>query len=178
MCKELIQATKKDYESILEAYDQIIEGTPDMDKFARWKKGLHPNEESIQEYIEQGAMYLLKCEEKIAGTMAVTMSQGEDYQEIEWKIVASDEEVSVIHLLGVNPAFQKKGIGGKLVDAAIQLARENHKKAVRLDALDSNAPAKQMYLQKGFVFCGKKKLYADNTGWIDFCFFEKECING
>ena len=145
-----------------------------MDKFARWKKGLHPKAESIREYVEEKAMYLLKSGEEIVGSMAVTMSQGVDYHDIEWKIKANDKDVAVIHLLGVNPKFQKKGIGRELIDDAIRLSNENGKKVLRLDALDSNTPAKTMYLQKGFIFCGRKKLYAENTGWTDFCFFEKE----
>lgn len=111
----------------------------------------------------------------IAGSMAVTMEQGADYQDIPWKINAQDNEVAVIHMLGVNPEYQRMGVGERLIDEAIRLATERGKKAVRLDALATNVPAQHLYLKKRFEYIEKKNLYAENTGWTDFFFYEM-CI--
>ena len=45
-------------------------------------------------------------------------------------------------------------------------------KAIRLDALASNTPAHKIYKALGFEYRGKQHLYAENTGWTDFYFFE------
>ena len=45
-------------------------------------------------------------------------------------------------------------------------------KAVRLDALASNTPAHRIYERLGFEYRGTQHLYAENTGWMDFLFFE------
>ena len=45
-------------------------------------------------------------------------------------------------------------------------------KAIRLDALASNTPAHKIYKSLGFEYKGKQYLYAENTGWTDFYFFE------
>ena len=104
--------------------------------------------------------------------MAVTMEQGEDYHQIQWEISPKDNEVAVIHLLGISPVWQKKGIGTQMIDEAILLAENQRKKSLRLDALASNLPAQHMYLKKGFQYRGKQNLYAENTGWTDFFFYE------
>ena len=95
-----------------------------------------------------------------------------------------DKPVAMARLLGdmglnyyikdvaVKPEYQKKGIGSMMRDEAVRLARYSNKKAVRLDALASNTPARHMYETKGFEYRGKLKLYADNTGLTDFCFYE------
>ena len=44
--------------------------------------------------------------------------------------------------------------------------------AAQLDELASNAPARHLYEERGFVCCGTKNLYAGNTGWTDFVFYE------
>ena len=44
--------------------------------------------------------------------------------------------------------------------------------AIRLDALASNTPAHKLYERLGFEYRGKQHLYAENTGWTDFYFFE------
>lgn len=169
---ELVKAGIEDLDNILKVYEDIIAHTPKMDIYARWKKGLHPTEASIREYIEQGAMYLYTDGKDIAGVMAVTMEQGEDYNQIQWAITTKDDEVSVIHLLGISPAWQQKGIGMQMINRAILLVKDRGKKSLRLDALASNLPAQHMYLKKGFQYRGKQYLYAKNTGWTDFYFYE------
>mgnify|MGYP003291049725 FL=1 len=59
-----------------------------------------------------------------------------------------------------------------MIRESINIAEKGLKKAVRLDALASNTPAHQMYQSLGFRYRGKQHLYAENTGWTDFLFFE------
>ena len=57
-------------------------------------------------------------------------------------------------------------------DLLKQSKTQNGKKSVRLDALASNTPAHKIYEALGFQYRGKQHLYAENTGWTDFFFFE------
>jgi ribosomal protein S18 acetylase RimI-like enzyme len=132
-----------------------------MSLFARWSKGKHPTADGIRSYIKEGSMYLYKEQGVIVGAMAVTMYQGEDYHAIEWSQPVPDDEVAVIHILAVHPDRQGSGVGSEMV-----------REAVRLDALASNTPAHSMYKRLGFEYRGKQHLYAENTGWTDFYFFE------
>ena len=166
------QAQIEDYETILSFYDDVITGTPNISSHARWSKGKHPTAESIRAYIEEGSMYLYTEDGRIAGAMAVTMYQGEDYHAIEWSQPVEDHEAAVIHILAVSPDYQGKGIGTKMIQEAVRLSKTNGKKAIRLDALASNTPAHRIYKRLGFEYRGKQHLYAENTGWTDFYFFE------
>lgn len=169
---KLNQAVIEDYESIIAFYDDVTERTPDMAVYARWNKRKHPTLEGIKAYIEEGSMYLYKEEEVIVGAVAVTMYQGEDYHAIEWSQQVADDKAAVIHILAVNPDFQSKGIGTEMILEAINLAKEKGMQAIRLDALASNIPAHRMYERLGFEYRGKQHLYAENTGWTDFYFYE------
>ena len=100
------------------------------------------------------------------------MCQGEDYHAIEWNEQVSDNEVAVIHILAVSPDSQGTGIGSEMIREAIRLAQRNGMRAIRLDALASNTPAHKLYKRLGFEYRGKQHLYAENTGWTDFYFFE------
>ena len=168
----LYQATIEEYDSIIAFYDDVIERTPDVRKYARWQKGKHPTADGIRAYIEEESMYLYKEQGTIVGAMAVTMYQGEDYHAIEWSRQVPDNEVAVIHILAVSPDRQGTGIGSKMVREAIELAKAKCMKAIRLDALATNAPAHKLYESQGFEYRGKQNLYAENTGWTDFFFFE------
>ena len=166
------RAKETDFDRITAFYRYAIEHTPGMAENVRWVYGQHPTDAMILGYLSQGAMVLLEDEHSIIGAMAVTMSQGEDYHATRWGVDAADDEVAVVHILCVHPDYQKQGLGKKLVQESILLARSAQKKAVRLDALSSNTPAHRMYQALGFIYRGKQHLYADNTGWTDFLFFE------
>lgn len=165
-------ATQKDFEAIIAFYDDVTERTPEMGTYARWQKGKHPTEEGISAYINEGSMYIYRERGVIVGAMAVTMYQGEDYHTIEWSQQVPDEKVAVIHILAVSPDAQGIGIGSEMIREAIRLAQNNGMQAIRLDALASNTPAHKIYERLGFEYRGKQHLYAENTGWTDFYFFE------
>ena len=166
------RVTIENFESIIAFYDDVTDRTPDMERFARWQKGKHPTHDGIRAYIEERSMYLYKENDTIVGAMALTMYQGNDYHAIEWSRQVADNEVAVIHVLAVSPDCQGKGIGAEMVREAIRLAQKSGMKAVRLDALASNTPAHRLYKSLGFEYKGKQHLYAENTGWTDFYFFE------
>ena len=168
----LYRATIEDYDSIIAFYDDLFERTSDVRKYARWQKGKHPKAEGIKAYVQERSMYLYKEQDTIAGAMAITMYQGEDYHAIEWSRQVPDDEVAVIHILAVSPGRQGSGIGSEMVREAIELAKAEGMKAIRLDALATNTPAHKLYERLGFEYRGKQHLYADNTGWTDFFFFE------
>jgi ribosomal protein S18 acetylase RimI-like enzyme len=161
-----------DFDKVADFYLYATENTLEIEKYARWVYGKHPTDAMILSYIKQGAMYLLEEEQAIIGAMAITMSQSKDYHSINWSFDAADDEVAVIHILCVNPDYQKQGIGRKMIQESIAIAKRERKKAIRLDALESNTPAHRLYQSLGFACRGKQHLYAENTGWTDFLFFE------
>ena len=66
----------------------------------------------------------------------------------------------------------RSGIGSEMIREAIRLAQTNGMKSIRLDALASNTPAHKLYKSLGFEYRGQQYLYAENTDWTDFYFFE------
>ena len=165
-------ATQNDFDAIIAFYDDVTERTPEMATYARWSKGKHPTAEGIRAYIGEGSMYLYRENDVIVGAMAVTMYQGEDYHAIDWTEQVADDKVAVIHILAVSPDEHGKGIGSEMIREAINMAQSKGMQAVRLDALASNTPAHRLYERLGFEYRGKQHLYAENTGWTDFYFFE------
>ena len=165
-------ATPKNLDSIITFYDDVTECTPEMVVYARWQKGKHPTVGGIKAYVDEGSLYLYKENEAIVSAMAVTMYQGEDYHAIEWSQKVPDDKVAVIHILAVSPDRQGAGIGSEMIRKAVRLAQSKGMKAIRLDALASNTPAHRIYERLGFEYRGKQHLYAENTGWTDFYFFE------
>lgn len=162
--------------AVRENYIEVIEHTKDMNVHARWIYGLHPTDSMIQSYMDRQEMYLFMDGQHVAGMIAVTMYQGEEYHEIHWSQNLKDDEVACLHILAVTPAYQGKGVANKMMEEVISLVKENGGKALRLDVLASNTPAQRMYEGFGFSYRGKQKLYAENTGWTDFLYYERSVL--
>ena len=59
-----------------------------------------------------------------------------------------------------------------MVRKAIELARETGMKAIRLDVLENNYPAENLYIGFGFQYRDTLKMYYEDTGWTNFKLFE------
>ena len=78
----------------------------------------------------------------------------------------------MIHALGVDPDMTGKGVGSGMVRAATQTAAQKGGRALRLDVLDTNRPARDLYLRNGFEYRGEAELYYENTGLRIFRMYE------
>ncbi len=162
-----------DLEAVRRKYIEVIENTPDIGKYAHWSYGKHPTDESLKAYRDHGEMYVVMNGKIIAGMVVIVMHQEDDYLRIAWKEDLPNDEVATVHLLAVCPDYRGNALGIKILENAMGIAVQNGKKALRLDALKSNLPAQKMYEKAGFICRGEQRLYAENTGMLDFLYYEK-----
>ncbi len=172
---KLVQA--HDPETVKEHYIRVIENTAEIDKTARWVYGRHPTDEGLRSYIENGEMYLLMDQAAVAGMVAIVMRQGSDYEAVSWAEKLENDQVATLHLLAVCPEYRGRSLGNMILDLAGELAKQQGKKAVRLDVLESNLPAQRMYEKAGYVYRGKQRWYAENIGWMNFLLYEKSLVS-
>lgn len=145
-----------------------------MELYAHWIYGLHPSDEMILGYISPGNMFFSELDGKIASAVAVVPRQEKEYHDVPWKMNPADDEVSVVHILCVAPEFQKKGIAARTMRAVIEMSRESGKKAVHLDALKCNTPARRLYESLGFSPAAERNWHTENAGQTDFVLYELE----
>lgn len=162
----------EDFDKLVAFYKHVIDNTDTMPIFCRWVYGLHPDDELITEYINSDSMYLVEEDGRIIAAAAVTPNQDEDYHEIQWDIEAKDDEVSVIHILCVDPLIQHRGIAKIFVREIMAFCKATGKKAIRLDSLDTNKPSQKLYESLGFLRHGVRNWYACNLGYADFILYE------
>ena len=60
-----------DLETVKGHYINVIENTPEIEKYARWVYGKHPTDEALRSFIENGEMYLLADGGTVAGMVAI-----------------------------------------------------------------------------------------------------------
>lgn len=170
----LIRATENDFGRLAEFYRCTVAETKCMELYARWIYGLHPSDEMIVGYIKAGSMFFSEVDGKIASAVAVVPCQGKEYRNVPWNLNLADDEVSVVHILCVAPELQKKGIAARTMRRVIEMSRKSGKKAVRLDALKCNTPARRLYESLGFSSAAERNWHTENAGQADFVLYEME----
>lgn len=166
------KCTIEDSDRIFNFYRFVTDGTEHMSNYCRWIYGLHPSDEMITEYIKEGAMYYWEKDGDIVAAAAVIPYQPADYHDASWQIKLEDDEVSSVHILGVDPRFQNQGIATSAMRDVIEHAKATGKKAVRLDVIEGNTPAFKLYESLGFHMCDVQNWYVANLGYTNFYPYE------
>ena len=169
---EIKQAGPDKYEEIRAFYHALIDAIEDLPYGAGWKKDIYPSREMLRDAAEAGELFAATEEGSVIGAMVVNHQCNEGYKEFDWPTKAEDAEVTVIHALGVDPAYSGKGVAKAMVRFVIDTARENGQKVIRLDVLKGNLPAEKLYEGLGFVHQHTLKMFYADTGWTDYELYE------
>jgi ribosomal-protein-alanine N-acetyltransferase len=80
-------------------------------------------------------------------------------------IIEDQPNLFSILRIGVDPKFQRKGIGREMMDFLLQLARQEQIQSILLEVHESNLAAQHLYFASGFhlIHC-KKGYYRDPPG--------------
>ena len=169
---QLAKATPEEYDQVRSFYHSLIDEMQAAGNIITWVKDVYPSPEFLQASLQAGELYLGMEDGDIACAMVLNHEVNDGYADAPWKVDAAANEVLVIHALGVHPRFGGKGLGRQMAEAAMRIARETGMKALRLDVLEGNDPARRIYLKCGFYPVTQVKLFYENTGLATFELFE------
>ncbi len=158
-----------DLETVKGHYINVIENTPEIEKYARWVYGKHPTDEALRSYIENGEMYLLSDGGTVAGMVAIIMHQGLDYDNIPWTEKLENDQVATLHLLAVCPEYRGRSLGNTILALAGELANKGREQYVLMCWNPTIRPG--IYMKRMDLFVGGKSTGTLKTpaGQIFFC---------
>lgn len=111
---------------------------------------------------------------RVVGAFILNEDAQGAYEKGNWKVPLKDGEYVVIHTLAVSPEEYGKGIASIMTNYCIDTARSKGYKAIRLDAVPDNFPAKKLYEKNGFSFAGDVDL---ERGFENIPFFSLYELN-
>ncbi|NLJ65420.1 MAG: GNAT family N-acetyltransferase [Christensenellaceae bacterium] len=161
------------FENINAFYDMLIEHLDDAKYSPGWKKGIYPDEEMIREAIDTECMHAAMDGDTILAVAMLDSNYNDEYKNVEWKSGFKLDECLMLHVLGVNPAYQKHGIGSKMLKHLENHAKKLGYKAIRLDVLRGNLPAERLYPSIGYDFIDTIEIYYADTGLTYYHLYEK-----
>ena len=164
------KAAKEEFYKIRSLYGNLIDQEKDDPSFPRWKKGIHPSDEMIQNSIDREELYVLADGDEIVACVIANAEKVDGYSDAPWQI--DSDEVIVLHVLAVHPNHRGKGLAQRLVENIIEQERKVGKKTLRLDVIENNTTAEKLYQKLGFQYIQAKTLYYNVVGEMTFKLYE------
>ena len=119
----------------------------------QWQDG-YPNEESIQEDVENEVGFVLTDGENIIGYSAVLINDEPEYANIEGKWL-TDGDFVVYHRVAIAEEYLGKGFAKMMIENIHQYAIENSIYSVRADTNFDNHAMLKIFNDLGYSYCGE-----------------------
>ena len=141
---KIINSKTEDIDAVFKIYDAA---TAHQKKVA--KKSWRGFERSlIEQEIAEKRHFIIKENEAVACTFVLTFNDA-----IIWKEANLQPSV-YLHRIATNPDFRGRNYVKKIVDWAVNYAKENQKLFVRLDTHSGNERINEYYTNCGFTYKG------------------------
>lgn len=135
-------------------YDKAVLHLCQTTNYPKWQYKVYPSEMSVREKTSVNQQFVCLDGEEIVGAFVLNNDPQGKYENAEWTTKLLRGEYMVCHTLATNPDVQGKGIGMQMVEFCIRYAKENGYKAIRLDVVPENIPARRLYEECGFHYIG------------------------
>lgn len=153
-------------------YDDVIRWLNDHVNYPRWIYRVYPSEQSVRMMAEKGTQYICLNGETFIGAFALSAEPQGNYQKGQWNQKLEDGEYMVIHALAINPAMQRQGIGSEIIRFCVDKAKAEGFKALRVDIVPTNIPARSLFEKNGFSYVGDVDLELSIGGIPAFSLYE------
>lgn len=150
---EFRHATHTDIERIMEIVRDAQRwfATQGIDQ---WQDG-YPTPEIFFRDIERRECYTICEKEQIIAVCVISFAGEPTYDKIydgEW---IDDEAYVVVHRIAVASSHKGRGVAGRILAHAEQLASERHIRSFRIDTHRDNLPMQRAITKQGFLHCGR-----------------------
>lgn len=135
-------------------YDEVILWLNDHVNYPRWIYKVYPNENSVRTMVNAGGQYIYQDGGSILAAFALSTEPQGNYQKGNWSQALEDGSYLVLHALAIDAKKQRRGIGTEIIQFCIAKAKKENYKAVRVDIVPTNYPARKLFEKNRFVYVG------------------------
>lgn len=160
----IIPAEAGQIEEIMSFY-QVMSGVlgeksfmPDGDK------GGFPSREMVEKALREKTLFTGIEDGRLAAAYILNHDCDAAYQTVSWNVEAAADEAVILHALRVLPEYSGRGYFRRLVEHAIQTAKKDGQKAIRLDCIVGNDIPIRVYQSYGFQYVDTREITYANIG--------------
>lgn len=145
-------ATLQDLDTIV----SIIESAKvrlKQDGLTQWQSG-NPSEDVLKKDIETETSYVYLIDEKIAGVINISKEKDPNYESIEGSWLEDNDAYITLHRIATCDVYTGKGVGQKMIQSALQFAKNQGFSEVRIDTHHNNKRMIALVSKLGFQYAG------------------------
>ena len=135
-------------------YDGVVLWLNEHVNYPRWIYGVYPSEQSVRTMADDVTQYICTDGESILGAFALNARPQGSYQKAQWMRELADGAYMVLHALAIDPGMQHHGLGTDIIRFCLDKARSEGYKAIRVDIVPTNVPARRLFEKNGFIYAG------------------------
>lgn len=171
------KAQTRDIDGVEQLYNDICDFLAAKEYNPGWRKGYYPTRREVLYFLEKDALYVVKSQGKIVGSVALTHSSNAEAEESLQYLEMEQKDVFFIHDFVVHPDCHHQGIGTAMLAFAEELGRQQGVKSIRLYVYEKNTVAISVYEKSGYVYREKVDIGLSQFGLDWFCLYEKVLNN-
>lgn len=157
-----------------EFYDATVKFMDDNGvNHPKWLYKIFPSTGYALDAARADTLFICADGDKILAAFVLSENPEGDYSKGTWSQNLLRGEYLVLHAFAVAPQFQRRGLGKKILEFCVNYAAEKNYRALRLDIVPENFPAKKLYETCGFQFVGAADLGRTFSGIPKFCMYER-----
>lgn len=137
---------------LLTFYHDIIAAS---DADAGWQVGSYPTLDMLEYHCERGELFYIG---EVDAAFVLTSELTRGYDDVPWRNDAAPDQIASMHMVGVHPSAQGKGMGRIMMREAARIARSQGCTVLRLDVYPENLPAVKFYEAVGMTNLGRHTL--------------------
>ena len=160
----ITEAKKEHLAEIMDFYRAMCEVLDGKCFLPDGNKGGFPSQAMVEDAIACKEQFIGIEDGKIVAAYIMNHDCDEAYRLVRWHIEAEEREASVLHALRVLPEYGGRGYSRRLVEHAIQTARERKQKAIRLDCIVGNDVPVKVYRSFGFEYVDTVSITYEDIG--------------
>jgi RimJ/RimL family protein N-acetyltransferase len=165
--------TEEDVTVVGEFYDRIVLWLDQHVNYPKWLYKVYPSEISVREMTADGSQFVCEEDGTIIGAFVLNTDPQGSYNKGSWKQNLPDGSYLVLHSLAIDPFMHGKGLGTEVINFCVDKAMEEGYKALRVDIVPDNIPARRLYEKNGFIWAGDVDLERGIENIPLFSLYEK-----
>lgn len=134
----------------------------------QWNEA-YPTQAAFLNDLARGELWVFDPGSGPVACLALSDHMNAEYKAVRWE--TPDSGARYVHRLAVDPEFQRKGLGGSLMDFAEKHARNQGASSIRLDTFSRNEGNQRFYERRGYKRLGA--VYFPNQSAYPFYCYER-----
>lgn len=169
---EIRRCYEFDIENTGRFYDGVVNWLNHHVNYPKWVYQVYPSEEIVKEQTKERAQYIYTVDENTLGAFVLNDKPLGAFHKGQWSKDLSDGSYMVIHALAIHPKSQRQGIASEIIRFCINCAKRQGFKAIRVDVIPNNIPARSLFEKNGFHYVGDVDLEREFADIPAFSLYE------